>query len=141
MDNSNIKVFAATKAFINYQRKVLIIKESDKYPDGTSPGKFDVVGGRVKPGQKFDENLLREIKEETGLEVTIGKPFMADEWRPTVKGESWQIVCIYFECFTQSNKVILGKDHCDYQWIDPKEHKKYNLIEDIHPIFEAYLNK
>ena len=140
MDNK-IKLFTAIKAFINYQGKILIIKESNKYSDGTSPGKFDVVGGRVKPGQRFDENLLREIKEETGLKVTIGRPFMVDEWRPEVKGEKWQIICTYFECFADTDQIKLSKDHNDYKWIEPKEHKKFNLIEDIHPVFESYLNK
>jgi len=57
------KLFVATKAFIVFNGKVLLIKESDNYAEGTNTGKFDVVGGRVELGQRFDESLLREIKE------------------------------------------------------------------------------
>ena len=71
------KLFVATKAFIVYNNKVLILRESIKYQEGTNHGKYDVVGGRVKPGQRFDESLLREIKEETGLAVKISQPFFA----------------------------------------------------------------
>src|SRR5258708_5664220 len=71
----DIKLFVATKAFIVYNGKVLILQESNKYTDGSNEGKFDVVGGRIVPGERFDESLLREIEEETGLEVKIGKPF------------------------------------------------------------------
>jgi len=86
------KLFVATKAFIVYKGKVLLLKESAKYSDGTNAERFDVVGGRIEPGQRFDESLLREIKEETGLEVEIGRPFFVNEWRPIVRGEKWQVV-------------------------------------------------
>lgn len=136
-----IKLFAATKVFIVYQGKVLLLKESAKYADGTNAGKFDVVGGRVKPGQRFDESLTREIQEETGLKVKIGRPFFVDEWRPIVKGEQWQVVGTFFEGFAESDKVVLSGDHKAYAWIDPKEYKKYNLINNLIPVFESYLTK
>lgn len=69
------RLYIATKAFITFKDKILLIKESNLYPDGTNPDKYDVPGGRVKPGQRFDESLKREVKEETSLEVKIGKPF------------------------------------------------------------------
>ncbi len=135
----NVKLFVATKAFINYKGKILILRESTKYSDGTNSGKYDVVGGRVEPGQKFDESLLREIKEETGLSVKLGRPFYVGEWRPKVRGEQWQIVGTFFECFAKSNKVKLSEDHDNYQWINPKNFKKYNLIDNLKPAFESYL--
>ena len=68
-----IKLSPATKAFIVYDQKVLLLKESAKYEDGMNAGKFDVVGGRVKPGQRFDKSLIREIQEEifNGKKVKI----------------------------------------------------------------------
>lgn len=81
------KIFTATKAFISYEGKILILRESPQYQDGTNSGRYDVPGGRIVPGQRWDESLLREIKEETGLEVRIGRPFHVDEWRPQVNGE------------------------------------------------------
>ena len=89
------KLFVATKAFIVHHGKVLLLKESSAYADGTNASKFDVVGGRIKPGERFDESLLREIKEETGMEVTLGRPFFVNEWRPQVQGEQWQIVATF----------------------------------------------
>lgn len=135
------KIFVATKAFIVFKDKILLLKESTKYDDGTNSGKFDVAGGRVEPGQKFDESLLREIKEETGLDVRIGRPFFVNEWRPNVRGEQWQIVGTFFECFSDSNKVKLSSDHSEFAWIEPEDYKKYNLIENLIPAFESFLNK
>jgi len=135
------KIFTAMKAFIIHNNKVLVLKESEKYKEGTNAGKFDIVGGRVEPGQRFDESLLREIKEETGLQARIGKPFFVNEWRPEVKGEKWQIIATFFECHVDDNHIQLSQDHDECKWINPEEYKSHNLIEQLHPAFEAFLNK
>jgi len=133
------KLFAAVKAFIINDGRVLILKESNKYQDGSNAGKWDVVGGRVKPGERFDESLIREIEEETGLKIKIGKPFAVNEWRPNVRGEQWQIIATFFECFSDSDEVNLSEDHEEFKWINPKDYKKYNIIETNWPAFENYL--
>lgn len=129
------------KAFITNNGKILILKESAKYEDGANSGRFDVVGGRVKPGQHFKDSLIREIKEETGLNVKIKKPFHVGEWRPKVKGEQWHIIGTYFECTIDDDKVTLSKDHDEFLWINPEDYKNHNLIINTKSAFEAYLNK
>src|SRR3989338_915740 len=137
-----IKSHGMTYGFARMQdKKVLMLKESSKYEDGSNEDKWDVVGGRVEPGQRFDESLVREIKEETGLNVKIGKPFSVGEWRPNVRGEQWQIVATFFECFSDSSEVKLSKDHEDFKWIDPKNYEKYNIIETNKKSFKDYLEK
>ncbi len=116
------KLFVATKAFIIYKNKVLILRESKKYKDGSNSEKYDVVGGRIRPGQRFDKSLLREINEETGLKVVIGEPFYVGEWRPKVGNENWQIVGTFFRCIAKGSKVKLSIDHDDFQWINPEDY-------------------
>lgn len=135
------KMFVATKAFVIFRDKVLILRESSKYQDGANLGRYDVVGGRVEPGERFDTSLLREIKEETGLDVKVGRPFFVNEWRPVVKNEPWQIVGTFFECFAETDKVVLSDDHDDFEWIDPKDFNRYKLIENLIPAFESYIEK
>lgn len=134
-------MWVATKAFILYKGKVLILQEAGDYKDGTNTGRYDVVGGRLNPGERFDESLLREIKEETHLKVKIGRPFYMGEWRPIVRGEQWQIVATFFECIAKNNKLSLSKDHSNYLWIDPKDFQKYRLIDNLKPAFKEYLSK
>ena len=135
----DIKLFTATKAFIRHEGKVLILRESAKYGDGSNAGRYDVPGGRIEPGQRFDESLRREIAEETGLTVAIGRPFFVNEWRPVVRGEQWQIVGTFFACDAASPAVTLGEDHDEFLWIDPAKYADYPLIENLRPAFEAYL--
>lgn len=135
------RLFVATKAFINHNGKILIIKESTKYQDGTNAGKFDVPGGRIQPGQNYADSLKREIREEIGIEITIDRPFFVNEWHPKVKDEQWQIIGIFFECIPIDTNITLSEDHEEYLWIDPKDYKNYNLIENLQMAFESYLSK
>ncbi len=38
-----------------------------------STGKFMFPGGGVEPGERLEEALRREVREETGLEVEVGR--------------------------------------------------------------------
>lgn len=137
------KQFIATKAFIEHNGKVLILRESSDYDDGVQTGKFDVPGGRMNPesGQTHIESLKREIHEETGLEVTIKKVFRVIDFFVNPKGEKWHIVCIFFICETQSNDVRLSIDHDHFEWINPQDYEKFPVIENLKDVFKAYLQE
>jgi 8-oxo-dGTP diphosphatase len=120
------KLFVAMKAFILYEGKVLLLQESDAYADGTNAGKWEMPGGRMEPDESFKNAIVREVKEETGRGVEVGRPFMLGEWWPNVRGEQWHIVATFSICHAKSANVTLGPDHGTYVWLDPKEYTKYN---------------
>lgn len=135
------KLFIALKALVEYKGRVLIIRESTKNPVGTNPNKYDVVGGRLKSGESYSTCLKREVSEETGLKIKIGRPFYIGEWRPLVKGRRWQIIGVFFSCQAKSNKVRLSRDHDNFRWINPKNYKKELMIKNLLPVFKSWLNK
>lgn len=61
------------KALLRNKRgEYLLLRRSlEKYPE--IKGRWDIVGGRIDPGTPLIDNLRREIKEETGLELR-GEP-------------------------------------------------------------------
>jgi len=135
-----INLFPATRAFIiRDDGKVLIIRESNHYQRSPNMGKYDLPGGKIKPGERFDESLKREVKEETNLDIILDQAFSISEWRPVVNGITNHIVATFIKCFPRSNDVKLGEDFDDYQWINPADYSKYNLIETLTPAFEDYL--
>ena len=52
----------------NSKGKYLLIRRSPKKYPKAGP-KWDIVGGRITPGTTLLENLKREVKEETGLDL------------------------------------------------------------------------
>ncbi|HEY4477365.1 MAG TPA: NUDIX domain-containing protein [Candidatus Paceibacterota bacterium] len=68
------KLFIATKAVIAHDGKILILREAGSYAEGTNMGRYDLPGGRLKPGEHFSEALKREVVEETGVKYPNWKP-------------------------------------------------------------------
>ncbi|MBP9762435.1 NUDIX domain-containing protein [Patescibacteria group bacterium] len=134
-------LFLATKAFIEYQGKVLIVRESTTYQEGVHAGKFDLPGGRMSPGEHVEDALKREIREEAGLDVEIHEPCFVNESWPMVKGEQWQIVRIFFRATAYTDSVQLSADHAEARWIDPASYLHEPIIENLIPAFEAYLRR
>ena len=52
-------------------RYLLLRRSLEKYPE--ADGRWDIIGGRITPGTSLLENLQREVREETGLEI-VGEP-------------------------------------------------------------------
>ncbi|MFW5746412.1 MAG: NUDIX domain-containing protein [Nanoarchaeota archaeon] len=138
-----MKLFVATKALIRRpDGKVLLLREADGYVVGTNAGKYDVPGGRLEEGEQPLHCLLREIREETALHVSVEAPFYVGDFRPVVDGEQWQIVPIYFACeAAASEQVDLGPDHDDYVWIDAASSAEYDLVPGLQEVFVAYQSR
>lgn len=76
-----IMQLAAKAVIVNGDGQVLILREAPAatYSTNTKSGRYQLPGGRIKPGEKFEDGLLREVLEETGLAIEIGKPLLVGE--------------------------------------------------------------
>src|SRR3989344_7874369 len=126
-------------AYIIYKNKVLMVKH--KKINAWLP-----VGGHIELHEDPEEALLREIKEECGVDVKIiaSKPNIKDTevksiYRPQyvnihkVNGIHKHFVFIYF-AKALSNKVKLAEnEHSDIRWfsIQDLNNQKYGVWSDI----------
>ena len=66
----------AVRAAILHQGRVLMV---NAYP-GRKSDLWCLPGGGVDAHRSLPENLAREVTEETGLAITVGAPFLVNEF-------------------------------------------------------------
>lgn len=50
-----------------------LILIGQRKPGGRHPGKWEFPGGKVEPGERHRDALARELREELGIEASIGE--------------------------------------------------------------------
>ena len=132
-----MKLFVGAKGVVHHDGKILLIRESSAYADGSESGKWDMVGGRIDPDERVRDGLLREVKEESGLSVTAGELLGVFDGFPTIQGEKCHVVRLYFLCESSSSEVVLSEDHDEVTWVDPRNIGDLVLMDDIAEMLEA----
>ena len=70
--------------------------------------------------------MLREIKEETGLNAKIIKKGKLFQKSDRTKGKHW--VIIPFLCKVKSKAVKLDHENAEFRWVDYSEVKSYPTV-------------
>jgi 8-oxo-dGTP diphosphatase len=131
-----MQLFVGAKALVHYQGKVLLLRESKDYIDGAEEGKWDVPGGRIESDEEVRAGLIREVKEESGLDIAPGKLLGAFDGFPVIRGEKCHVVRVYFLCEATHDAVTLSQDHDAYDWVSPENPGNKILVSDIKEILE-----
>jgi len=97
------------------EREILLVK-THKWG-----GKFSVVGGKVKRNERLENAWKREIKEETGLEATIGQDICAFDQIKNSGYYDFAVNYIFIDKIArvESQKIRLNEEAEDYIWILP----------------------
>lgn len=72
-------------AFITYNKKLLMLLR-DNNPDIADPNCWQLIGGDSEPGEIPTKTLIREVEEETNIQVRestiekIGRIIVSNEW-------------------------------------------------------------
>ncbi|WP_200550355.1 nucleoside triphosphatase NudI [Kosakonia sp. LAM2021] len=101
---------------------------------GVFPGQWALSGGGVEPGERIEEALRREIREELGdkLELSEITPWtFRDDIRVKTyaDGSKEQIYMIYliFDCVSANREVSINDEFQDYAWVKPADLHRYDL--------------
>ena len=133
-----MKLFVGAKAVVVRDGKILLLRESTEYDEGTEAGKWDVPGGRIDDGESVRDGLVREVKEESSLDVIPGKAIECFDNFPVIKGEECHIVRVYFFATEHEEKsVVLSQDHDQFDWVDPADIRDKVLASDVEKVLAA----
>jgi len=112
---SRVMTLTIKAVVMNEKGEFLTLRRSkdNKY----SIGKYDLPGGHIEENESLKDSVIREIKEETGLDVRFGEIIDVVEFpedSPQFKEEKRGLRCI---CYASSDEVKLSHEHDEYQWI------------------------
>ncbi|MBD5482359.1 MAG: NUDIX hydrolase [Lachnospiraceae bacterium] len=95
----------------NMKRALLIRRRPDDFEG------WEGAGGAVEEGETMEEAIIREVSEETGLQVVPERILYAslDE----VCGK--KMIFIVYLCSTTEETIVLSGEHTDYRWVDKAE--------------------
>ena len=109
----------------NREGKYLLVRRSsEKYPEVGA--KWDIVGGRIEPGTPLLENLKREIKEETRLDLLQEPKLVAAQDILRVPGR--HVVRLTYTANIDGEPVLDG-DHTEYKWFTRTEMQTLDSID------------
>lgn len=118
----------AKAALSNPEGKILILRRS--HTDTTRPGQFDLPGGELEPDESPTEAVIREIEEETGMQLSAADVTLAYSATNYYEGES-RVRFLYIGKLLVNHDIKLSFEHDALEWMPLDEVlEKYD-----HPIW------
>ena len=114
-----------TAFVLSGDERVLLLRRSKK--EKFLPGYFELPGGKVDFGENPEKALEREVKEETGLDILVKRPYSLFSY--ISDDGNRQTVDIQFLTKTNSSEnVILSNAHDEFIWINKNDLNKIDKI-------------
>ncbi len=91
-------------------------------------GEWSIPGGKVEPGETLAEAVVRELREETGLEGICGR-FV--DWVERI-GEYSHFVILDFEVLVSGDsQPVAGDDAAEARWWPLQEVATLDLVDGL----------
>lgn len=126
----------ATLCYIRKNGKTLMLHRVKKEND-MHEGKWNGLGGKIEEGETPEECIIREVKEECGLNAK--NPLMkgALSFPQFSKGETWYV---FLFVISEFDGELIESNEGNLEWIDDDKLFDLNLWE-ADKIFMKWLDK
>jgi 8-oxo-dGTP diphosphatase len=98
------------------------------------PLKWEFPGGKIDHGESPEECLRRELVEELGIQVNVGKSLPAT----THVYPTFSVTLYPFVCSIVSGKIVLH-EHSAIVWLPPQKLSTIDWAEADLPVIQSYL--
>ncbi|MFT4312968.1 MAG: NUDIX domain-containing protein [Candidatus Woesearchaeota archaeon] len=124
-----MKVLLIVKGLVQYENSVLIVQRSAHEKFGAN--RWTTPGGHVEKHESLEDAIVREIKEEVGLDVQVLRIIHTSFFQ--AEDADTQVLSVEFLCESDSKDVSLNEELQDYRWITeiPKDIFLHSRIKHI----------
>lgn len=134
MSNKKVIQKVIVAGVIIKDNKVLIIQRNKN--ESIFPNMWELPSGKKDLLEKTEKSLLREVKEETGLDISIIMPFSIFDYQIEKENETRDSVQINFLVKSTTNNVKLSSEHRDFKWIESREMNDFNISENTKKVLK-----
>jgi mutator protein MutT len=129
--------YVGVGAVIVQDGKVLIVKR--KYDP--LAGQWSLPGGGVELGETLEDSVVREMLEETGLEIEVGPVIeVFDRITRDSNGDvRYHFVLVDYLCWPVAGELRASSDAEDARFVDPADLAQYNLTPKASQVIERAL--
>lgn len=128
-------VKVAAHALIQKDGKYLVTKRPEN--DDWMPNFWDTPGGTIDFGEKILDALVREVKEETDLNVKVGNVIFCYNH---LSGERHQFELVYLCEYIGGDIKLDPQEHSEYKWVTLEELESLEKIEFLEALFKFLKN-
>jgi 8-oxo-dGTP diphosphatase len=107
--------------------KALILKRHEN--EKILPGMWELPSGKLEFNEKPHEGIIREVKEETGIDAEVILPFDVFDYMVEKEDSKRHSVQINFLLKMTSETVKISDEHQDYAWVSKEELDNFKISE------------
>ncbi|POP42285.1 NTP pyrophosphohydrolase [Superficieibacter electus] len=126
-----MKTLDVVAAIIERDGKILLARRP---AHADQPGLWEFAGGKVEPGESQPQALVRELREELGIEATVGN-YVASHQRE-VSGRLIHLHAWHVPAFSGTLTAI---EHQDLIWCVPADARGFPLAPADIPLLDAFM--
>lgn len=140
------QVICSVKALLKHNNRYLLVKEVLRKGEV-----WDLPGGKIEYGEDPEVALVREVREETGLNVTVGES--VGVWHFISQHHRDHVICPTFACTVDApadQELQIDLDHnpadehlSEYRWVtldEMVENAELKLAPSLVKLLKTYRN-
>ncbi len=127
--------FEIASCYLEHEGKFVMLHRHENKSQG---GKWGVVAGKLDAGESPKQAMVRELREETGVEVAEEKlEYFTSLF---VRHGGYDLVYHMFRTMldTLPEIKIEPYEHQAFTWVTPEESLKINLVDDLDECIKMY---
>lgn len=125
----------AQKALIIKGNEVLLVRHVG------STDVWELPGGRLNRDEEPKVGLVREIKEELGVEISAGGALSVEQF--VMKRTAEPHIAIVYKAFLNDEEAVFELDSdevAEVVWVNDETWREYQIFSNYERVLEAYFN-
>ena len=103
---------------------------------GDMGGRWEFPGGKIEDGEDLETAVIREMQEEFGVTVSVGRKITSGSFTHRNKPCTLDVLEIHFPHDGMTERFTLS-EHTDYNWVKLEEIPGLNFVDSDLSVYDA----